>query len=69
MKIVIAGGSGFLGSALVEALRARGDETIVLSRRGATPWTPDGTIGPWAREIDGAGAIVNLAGEPMPDKR
>jgi hypothetical protein len=81
MKIVIAGGSGFLGSALIEALRARGDDVIVLSRgvaqakpvaqafRPAIPWTPDGTIGPWAREIDGAGAVINLAGEPLPDKR
>lgn len=76
MKIVIAGGSGFLGSALIEALRARGDEVVVLTRRaaaqGSSPavaWTPDGTIGPWASAIDGAGAIVNLAGEPMPDKR
>ncbi|HEX6322432.1 MAG TPA: TIGR01777 family oxidoreductase [Vicinamibacterales bacterium] len=81
MKIVIAGGSGFLGSALIEALRARGDEIVVLSRRvaqarpvaqafrPAVAWTPDGTTGPWAREIDGAGAVINLAGEPMPDKR
>jgi uncharacterized protein len=76
MKIVIAGGSGFLGSALIEALRARGDETVVLSRRAgaqasapAVVWNPDGTTGPWAREIDGAGAVINLAGEPLPDKR
>lgn len=69
MKIVIAGGSGFLGSALSDALKSRGDTVVVLSRRGATPWTPDGTIGPWAAHLDGADAIVNLAGEPLPDKR
>lgn len=69
MKIVIAGGSGFLGSALTHALRSRGDQVTVLSRRGPNAWTPDGTTGPWARLIDGAGAVVNLAGEPLPDKR
>ncbi|MEX2271554.1 MAG: TIGR01777 family oxidoreductase [Vicinamibacterales bacterium] len=75
MKIVIAGGSGFLGTALSRALTARGDEIVLLSRgvatasRPAVIWTPDGTVGPWAREIDGADAIVNLAGEPMAGKR
>ena len=69
MKIVIAGGSGFLGSALSEALRSRGDHVVILSRRGATPWTPDGTAGPWAAQLDGADAVVNLAGEPLPGKR
>lgn len=69
MKVVIAGGSGFLGTALTAALRSRGDQVIVLSRRGATPWTPDGTTGPWAQALDGADAVVNLAGEPLPDKR
>lgn len=69
MKIVIAGGSGFLGSALRDALHARGDETVVLSRRSGVRWDPDGDLGPWAREIDGAGAVVNLAGEPLPDRR
>ncbi len=69
MKVVIAGGSGFLGKALTGALVARGDRVAVLSRRGKTPWNPDGTSGAWAAEIDGADAIVNLAGEPLPDRR
>jgi len=75
MKVVLAGGSGFLGSALATALRARGDETVVLSRkaahafRPATTWDPNGTAGPWAREVDGADAVINLAGESLPDKR
>ena len=69
MKVVIAGGSGFLGTALTAALRSRRDQVIVLSRRGPTPWTPDGTTGPWAQALDGADAVVNLAGEPLPDKR
>jgi uncharacterized protein (TIGR01777 family) len=28
-------------------------------------WTPDGTAGPWAAFLDGAAAVVNLAGEPI----
>ena len=29
------------------------------------PWTPDGTAGPWAALLDGATAVVNLAGESI----
>ena len=69
MKIVLAGGSGFLGSALAQALRARGDEVAILSRRGGVTWNPDGTTGPWAAALDGADAVINLAGEPLAGKR
>jgi uncharacterized protein len=69
MKVVVAGGSGFLGSALVQALEGRGDAVTILSRRGPNAWTPDGTAGPWAAVLDGADAVVNLAGEPMADRR
>jgi uncharacterized protein len=76
MKIVIAGGTGFLGRALSEALAADGHEIVLLSRaahRGSgartVAWTPDGSTGPWAAEIDGAGAVVNLAGESIAAKR
>lgn len=33
MRSVVTGGAGFLGGYIVEALRARGDEVVVLSRR------------------------------------
>lgn len=69
MKIVIAGGTGFLGGALTSALRSRGDEVAVLSRRAAPRWEPNGSTGPWASAIDGADAVVNLAGEPMAGRR
>ena len=79
MKIVIAGGTGFLGSALTHALDLAGHEVVVLSRSAGTDspgharavvWRPDGTAsGPWAREVDGADAIINLTGEPLPVKR
>ena len=32
-------------------------------------WMPDGAAGPWARSIDGADAVVNLAGENLGDRR
>ena len=81
MKVVIAGGSGFLGRALAEHLVGRGHDVVVLTRRGtalpgktgarAVAWEPDGsqTPGSWASEVDGAGAIVNLAGAGIADKR
>jgi uncharacterized protein len=75
MKIVIAGGSGFLGRALSDALRTAGHELTVLSRRrpptgvvtspAVVPWTPDGSAGGWASVIEGADLVVNLAGESI----
>jgi uncharacterized protein (TIGR01777 family) len=73
MKIVIAGGTGFLGQPLAAALAAAGHTPVLLSRRpGSTgapfrqvAWTPDGSTGAWAAEVDGAGAVINLAGESI----
>lgn len=63
MRVLISGGSGFIGSALSEALRARGDSPLVLSRSGEGPlrWEPTaGLFDPGA--LDGVDAVVNLAG-------
>ncbi|MCU1367061.1 MAG: NAD-dependent epimerase/dehydratase, partial [Ilumatobacteraceae bacterium] len=68
-RIVIPGGSGFLGQALAAVLVERGDEVVILSRstRDAVPgtrtvlWDAE-TLGPWAEELDGADAIVHLNG-------
>lgn len=71
MKIVLAGATGFLGTPLTAALQQAGHELVVLSRRRATirvrtvEWNPDGTAGVWAREVDGADAVINLAGESI----
>jgi len=74
MKIVIAGATGFLGRPLAAALALDGHTVIVLSRGASAPppgterlvnWTPDGSAGGWAAAIDGAGAVINLAGEPI----
>ena len=40
-----------------------------VARTRAVPWTPNGESGPWAAEIDGAGAVVNLAGESIAGAR
>ncbi len=72
MKIVIAGGTGFLGQPLTIDLIARGHEVVHLSRRGGgagpartVAWTPNGHAGEWAAALEGAGAVVNLAGESI----
>lgn len=69
MKIVIPGGTGQLGRVLVGALRSHGHEIVVLSRdappgAGIVRW--DGRHqGNWGREIDGADAVINLAGRSV----
>lgn len=75
MRVVIAGGTGFLGRALSASLGADGHRVTVLSRRaGGGPietvaWTPDGASGAWAAALDAADAVVNLAGEGIADAR
>lgn len=75
MRVVIAGGSGFLGKALAERLRSRGDTVSILTRRprlehaDEVAWTPDGRAGDWRKVVDQAGAVINLAGEGIADKR
>ena len=71
-KIVITGGSGFLGVNLANALLESGSEVTIISRSapktvGAWKYvTWDGeSLGTWANELDGADAIVNLAGRSV----
>ena len=78
MKVVIAGATGFLGQPLARALAADGRDIVILTRRTDPPrstsaarfltWRP-GHPGPWAAEIEGAAAVVNLAGESIGDSR
>ncbi len=74
-KVIIVGGTGFIGAKLVRALCARGDDVCVLSRQTSPPiakervirWDPRDDSGEWTREIDGSDAIVNLAGASVAD--
>ena len=76
MRITIAGGSGFLGHALVRALQDAKHEVTLLTRRppdgtvassgvAQRQWTPDGTAGSWVDAVDGSDAVINLAGESI----
>jgi uncharacterized protein (TIGR01777 family) len=75
VNIVIAGGTGFLGTALQQHLRQAGHVVRVLSRRrgsagpNTVEWKPDGSAGTWGRGLDGADAVVNLAGAGIADAR
>jgi uncharacterized protein (TIGR01777 family) len=72
-RIVVSGGSGFVGRALVRRLAPRW-EVVVLTRGDALPAELAGlpsvravswdaaTAGAWERELDGANAVVHLAG-------
>ncbi len=59
MKVVLGGGSGYIGQALLRSLAGDGHEVILLSRTagpGAAAWEDA------AGHVDGAAAVVNLAG-------
>ncbi|HEX8490693.1 MAG TPA: TIGR01777 family oxidoreductase [Chthoniobacterales bacterium] len=69
-RIILAGGSGFIGQALAPVFLAKGYNVVVLGR-GAVRHEGGGdylqwdgqTLGAWASAIDGAEAIVNLTGK------
>jgi uncharacterized protein (TIGR01777 family) len=71
-KLIIAGGSGFLGQALIDYLGNAFDEIVVLSRsenktlgkiRNAS-WDAK-SFGSWCTELEGATAIINLCGKSV----
>jgi uncharacterized protein (TIGR01777 family) len=66
-KIVLAGGAGCLGRLLRDHFVAAGFAVVILSRRaGPATVVWDGeTLGPWAAELGGAEAVVNLAGRSV----
>lgn len=80
MKILLSGGTGFIGRALLKRLVEEKHRVILLTRRPALVkylardlvevelW--DGkTSGPWANRIEEVDGVVNLAGESIGAKR
>lgn len=70
--VVIAGGSGFIGTSLAHHLSALGTPVVVLSRSKPKidgPWRhvrwDARTLGEWTGELDGAAGLVNLVGRTV----
>lgn len=77
MKIMIAGGTGFVGKPLVSQLIKKGHKLILLSRSDRKSnhhqlqyqkWNGK-TLGEWADGMTSVDAVINLAGESIADKR
>ena len=84
MKVAVTGGTGFVGSRLVEQLEGTGAETVLLTRNGQkarlqfpvevyknvsiVEYDPLNS-GDWQTCISGCDAVVNLAGEPISESR
>jgi uncharacterized protein (TIGR01777 family) len=80
MKVIVAGGTGFIGSELINRLLGANHEVVLLTRnQGAVDLTDkkslrverwDGkSLGAWTDFIDGADAVINLSGENVAAKR
>lgn len=77
MRIVIAGGSGFLGRRLTAAHLGAGDQVTVLTRRperaartvpvgvAVRRWNPPNVDADLVEALRGADAVINLAGVPI----
>lgn len=70
-RIILAGGSGFLGQALARHFLQLGWEVVVLSRHPQmqrvareVAWDAE-SVGEWSRELEGAAAVVNLTGRTV----
>src|SRR4030095_12319469 len=68
-KIVLAGGRGFLGQVLAAHFLERGWDVMVLTRapRATTNgiqeiWWDGKSLGEWTSALEGASAVINLAG-------
>ena len=71
-KIVIPGGSGFIGTHLARHFSTKGAEVVILSRgeekndnNARTVWWDGANLDTWAEELDGADVVINLAGRTV----
>lgn len=70
MKLLVTGGTGFLGRALTARLRAHGHELLMLTRAPAAHRAEEslrwlGWDSGWEQELPSCGGVINLAGEPI----
>ena len=70
MKIIIAGGTGQVGTILARHFHRNGQSVVVLSRSlQKVPWRVvhwDGsTLGPWLDELNHSDVLINLAGRSV----
>lgn len=77
MRVVVTGATGLIGTALVRALRDRGDEVIAVSRNPdrarevlgpdveAHAWTEPTQAPPPQAALEGTDAVIHLLGEPI----
>lgn len=70
-RVVLAGGTGFLGRALAATLDRKGYDVVILTRDPANhsgpgraiAWDGETVDESWVAELEGAKALVNLAGK------
>jgi len=78
MRLLVTGATGFIGTALCSRLLEQGHSLTLLTRHKPPEadtgvkqwlhWTP-GVLREWGDAVDGADGIINLAGEPIADKK
>lgn len=71
MRVVVTGGTGFIGASLVPALREAGHDVVLTSRKpkaGEIVWSPT-EEGPWVDEAVAADAVIHLAGAGVAEAR
>ena len=80
MHVVVSGGTGFIGRALCMSLSRKGHRVTVLTTKQQAASQSSGTsvtavqwngrnAGAWEESLEGADAVVNLAGAPIADAR